>query len=64
MNSGGTFGASPLHRQIGLGSASQIDELTIEWPGSTMPAITLQNIPADQIISITEQSSSWYTMPD
>lgn len=64
MNSGGTFGASPLHRQIGLGSASQIDELTIEWPGSSTPAISLQNIPADQIISITEQSSSWYTMPD
>lgn len=64
MNSGGTFGASPLHRQIGLGSATQIDELTIEWPGSGTPAVRLQNIPADQIISITESSPTWHVMPD
>lgn len=34
VNSGGSFGASPLRKEIGLGDARQIDELVVKWPGS------------------------------
>ena len=32
INSGGSFGASPLRQTIGLGSASSIDRLEVYWP--------------------------------
>jgi len=34
VNSGGSFGANPLRKEIGIGKAVVIDELTIEWPAS------------------------------
>jgi len=34
VNSGGSFGASPLRQHIGLGSASVIERLEIRWPGT------------------------------
>ncbi len=34
VNSGGSFGASPLRKEIGIGAASIIDEIEIQWhPG-------------------------------
>ncbi len=34
VRSGGSFGASPLRLEIGLGQASGIDSVEIAWPGS------------------------------
>ncbi|MBN9691096.1 MAG: CRTAC1 family protein [Verrucomicrobia bacterium] len=34
VNSGGSFGSSPLQQEIGLGQASTIDSVQITWPGS------------------------------
>lgn len=34
VNSGGSFGANPLCREIGIGRAKKIDELIIRWPGA------------------------------
>ena len=34
VGSGGSFGASPLRQQIGLGDAARIDSVEITWPGS------------------------------
>ncbi len=34
VNSGGSFGASPLRREIGIGQATQIDQIEIHWHGS------------------------------
>ncbi|HLA58179.1 MAG TPA: CRTAC1 family protein, partial [Puia sp.] len=34
VNSGGSFGANPLRKEIGLGKAEIIDELIIKWPTS------------------------------
>jgi hypothetical protein len=34
VNSGATFGASPLRQEIGLGKANRIDQVEIWWPTS------------------------------
>lgn len=34
VNSGGSFGSSPLEQHLGLGSASTVDSVEITWPGS------------------------------
>ena len=34
VGSGGSFGASPLRQEIGLGDATGIDSVEITWPGS------------------------------
>lgn len=57
VNSGGSFGASPLRREIGLGRATTIDELEIRWHGSGAVQ-KFTNLRADQFIRITEGSST------
>ncbi len=55
VNSGGSFGASPLRREIGIGSADNIEDIEIQWHGSN----TIQrfkNIKPNQFIKITEGS--------
>jgi len=53
VNSGGSFGSSPLQQEIGIGQAKSIDEIEIEWAGSN----TIQqfkNIVPNQFLHITE----------
>ena len=53
VNSGGSFGSSPLRQEIGIGQARLIDEIEIKWAGSQ----TLQhfkNIVPNQFLHITE----------
>jgi hypothetical protein len=53
VNSGGSFGASPLRQQIGIGQAKTIDELTISWPTSGIVQ-SFKDIEPRQFISIRE----------
>ncbi len=53
VNSGGSFGASPLRREIGIGKASDIEEIEIQWHGSN-EVQTFHNIKPNQFIKITE----------
>lgn len=53
VNSGGSFGCSPLRREIGVGSAEIIDKITITWAGSRTVQ-TFTNILPNQHIVITE----------
>ncbi|WP_162051767.1 CRTAC1 family protein [Pontibacter pamirensis] len=55
INSGGSFGASPLRAEIGLGMASKIDKMEVTWPGSNRTQV-FENITANQFIQITEGS--------
>jgi hypothetical protein len=55
VNSGGSFGASPLRKEIGIGKATIIDELIIKWPTSGTVQI-FKNIKPGQFLRIKENS--------
>jgi hypothetical protein len=52
-NWGGSFGCSPLRREIGIGTADIIDELAITWPG-TGETQTFKNITPGQFLKIKQ----------
>ena len=54
VNSGGTFGANPLRQHIGIGAATRIEELQVEWPNRNRLTETFRDVAADQVIQITE----------
>ncbi|MBK7231957.1 MAG: VCBS repeat-containing protein [Saprospiraceae bacterium] len=58
VNSGGSFGSSPLRKDIGLGQANIIDELTITWQKTQKKQI-FKNIPVNQLIQIKEGDSNY-----
>jgi len=39
VNSGGSFGASPLRAEIGLGDSEKIDTLTVKWSGTNLTQV-------------------------
>ena len=53
VNSGGSFGASPLRQLIGLGNASNIIRLEIYWPKSDQTQI-FTDVLLDTSLEITE----------
>jgi hypothetical protein len=57
VGSGGSFGCSPLRAEIGLGKATQIDELKIHWKGTKQIQV-LKNIKVNQRLKIHETSKT------
>ena len=55
-NSGGSFGSSPLRREIGIGQAKMIDAITITWPSGKLQTFT--NIKPRQFLRIKEGSDA------
>jgi hypothetical protein len=53
VNSGGSFGANPFRKEIGIGKATMIDELTITWPTSGMVQV-FRNVAPRQFLTIEE----------
>jgi hypothetical protein len=53
VNSGGSFGCSPLRREIGVGQATTIDEIEIRWHGSNTVQV-FKNVGVNQFFTITE----------
>ncbi|HWC99918.1 MAG TPA: FG-GAP-like repeat-containing protein [Candidatus Sulfopaludibacter sp.] len=39
VNSGGSFGASPLQQHVGLGKSAQIDSVEIQWPSGKLQKV-------------------------
>ncbi|HEY8933769.1 MAG TPA: CRTAC1 family protein [Cyclobacteriaceae bacterium] len=62
VNSGGSFGASPMRREIGVGQAKIIDEIEIHWHGSDKIQV-FKNIKPNQFIRINESSSTIEKVP-
>lgn len=53
VNSGGSFGSSPLRQEIGIGQATVIDDIEIRWAGSNTVQ-RLHKIKPCQFLEITE----------
>jgi hypothetical protein len=53
VNSGGSFGCSPLRQSIGIGKATVIDEVKIIWPVSGT-AQSFHNVSPNKFVKITE----------
>lgn len=53
VNSGGSFGANPLRQHIGIGQATNVEEIAIQWPGNKTTQV-FKNAPADAIINIIQ----------
>lgn len=62
VNSGGSFGSSPLRREIGIGQASVIDDIEIIWHGSNIIQ-RFKNIQPNQFIRISEGSDVIESLP-
>lgn len=58
VNSGGSFGSSPLCQHIGLGKAARIDTLEVWWPTSNTRQV-FQNVNSNQYIEIHEFSKEY-----
>ena len=58
VNSGGSFGASTLTQEIGLGNAHRVDSLGVLWPASGIVQ-TFQDMPLDSYIEIREGDSEY-----
>lgn len=57
VRSGGSFGASPLRQEIGLGQAKTIERVEIRWPAS--PAVqVLRGLELDHVYRVNEGAAS------
>ncbi len=54
VGTGGSFGASSLQQEIGLGTATQVDTLTITWPNAAQSTQTFRDLEANQHVRILE----------
>ncbi len=57
VSTGGSFGASSLQQEIGLGSAAKIDEIAINWPNGKNDSQSFHDIAINQKIKIKEGQS-------
>jgi hypothetical protein len=53
VNSGGSFGANPLEQHIGIGSATMIERIEIDWPVGNYIQV-FENISPDKHLEIQE----------
>jgi hypothetical protein len=53
INSGSSFGGNPFRKEIGIGKAQIIDEMTIKWPTSGIVQV-FKNIQPRQFLKIKE----------
>lgn len=58
LNSGGSFGASPLRMEIGVGQATIIDQIEITWPKSQKKKV-FKNVQPNQCIKIIEGENNF-----
>jgi hypothetical protein len=54
ISTGGSFGSQSLQEEIGLGKATRIESLTVQWPLPNRPTQTFTNVPINSVITIRE----------
>ncbi len=60
VSGGGSFGASSMRREIGLGAATTVDVLEIFWPASGTKQ-RFENVAAGQLLRIREGEATYST---
>ena len=60
VNSGGSFGSSPLRQHMGIGQAALIDSIEIKWPATGKTQV-FKNPPVNSNIKIKEDNASFTT---
>ena len=63
VGSGGSFGASSLQQEIGLGGAESIRSITIRWPVGNGPTQVVANPPLDHVLAIEEGKPGFQVVP-
>jgi hypothetical protein len=58
VNSGGSFGASPLQQHVGLGKAARIVEVEVKWPTSGTRQV-FTDVEKNQVIQIREMDDRY-----
>ena len=58
VSTGGSFGASSLQQEIGLGQTGRIDELKITWPNHDQSTDTYTELLVNRYYRITEGSDA------
>jgi VCBS repeat protein/ASPIC/UnbV protein len=61
VNSGGSFGSSPLRQEMGIGKATVIDDIEITWAGSHTVQ-HFKNVAPNQFLIITEDNPQTQVM--
>jgi hypothetical protein len=61
VNSGGSFGASPLRKEIGIGRAEIIDEIEVQWRQGVRQVF--RNIQPNQFLRMVEGSDLMEAIP-
>jgi hypothetical protein len=62
LNSGGSFGCSPLRQHIGIGNATVIRELKIVWPASGTVQV-FKNVIPNRVFKIREDKNDFELVP-
>ena len=58
VGSGGSFGASSLEQEIGLGTADAVESLEVYWPTSGIRQI-FEDVPLDTALEIREDADDY-----
>lgn len=56
VGTGGSFGSQSIRQEIGLGDATAVEKIEIQWPKPGIPNSVYQNVPLDSQIKLTEGS--------
>lgn len=54
VGTGGSFGASSLRQEIGLGQAEKIISVEVQWPKPGVPNSVFTDVPMDAMLKLTE----------
>ncbi len=57
VGTGGSFGSSPMRLEVGLGNASSIQNVIVQWP-ATQSVETFRGVPLQQFVIIREGTST------
>jgi len=59
VNTGGSFGSSPLQLHVGIGKADKVNSVQVHWPNRNKTNQLFENIPINSSIKIVEGNKSF-----